>query len=114
MYNNPFFINYIIISLFQIISYPKIIKALTNSTNCNRSNPIFESGYCKLIYCEEEKFNSGECSINNDIIKTQCLTNVIKIGKEYFRYINFVSYSNGDMVFLTTANPKKNERIFYG
>ena len=114
MKNNHFFINYIIVCLFKIIFFQKIIKAEINTTTCNRTHPIYKSGICKLTYCEEEKYKSGECSINNDIIKTQYLTNIIKVGKEYFRYITFASYSNGDMILLTTAYPNQNERRFYG
>ena len=67
------------------------------------SNYLFKES---LSYCS---FNSNK------------LTNIINIGKENFRYVNFASYSNGDMVFLTSSyilinylNPSKNERIFYG
>ena len=31
------------------------------------------------------------------------LTNIIDVGESYFRYVNFATYSNGDMVFLTTS-----------
>ena len=41
---------------------------------------------------------------------------IIDIGRQYFRFINFTSFSNGNMVFLTSAlieNLSK-QRIFYG
>jgi hypothetical protein len=31
-----------------------------------------------------------------------------------FRYLSFASYSNGDMIFSSTANPNSEKRIFYG
>ena len=31
------------------------------------------------------------------------LTNIINKGIENFRYVNFATYSNGDMVFLTSS-----------
>ena len=40
---------------------------------------------------------------------------IIDIGKQNFRFVNFASYSNRDIVFLTTSNKGNNERrIFYG
>ena len=72
------------------------------------SNYLFKES---LSYCS---FNSVQ------------LTNIINIGRKNFRYVNFATYSNGDMVFLTSSyyssnlfnffsdNPSKNDRIFYG
>ena len=48
------------------------------------------------------------------IIKTQWLTNIIQIGDLNFRYINFASYSNGDMIVETTAFPASPARMFFG
>ena len=46
------------------------------------------------------------------------LTSIINAGPEYFRYLNFANYSNGDMVFLSTSLKQydaiQNMRIFYG
>ena len=38
-------------------------------------------------------------------IKTQWITNIIIIGDKDFRFINFVTYSNGDFVVETTPCP---------
>ena len=40
---------------------------------------------------------------------------IIDIGMQYFRYVNFASYSNRDMVFLATSyNGYEEGRMFYG
>ena len=74
-----------------------------------------------IIYISEfltSKEIRGYCPSQTN--STAILNNIINIGKEKFRYANFASYSNGDMVFLTTAylgvnnkSPQKT-RIFYG
>ena len=112
MKNKLLFINVNVIFFIHIISFLKLIKV--SEEICNRDNPILKSNKCDLTYCLEEEYNSGVCQINNEIIKTQWLTNIIKVGNIKFRYTNFASYSNGDMIFLTSANPKQNQRIFYG
>ena len=88
---------------------------LTNN-NCPRENPIFNSelGICTQDYCTEEDFKSQKCQINNTIIETQWLNNIININKTNFRYLSFATYSNGDMIFQSNAYPKSNERIFLG
>ena len=49
------------------------------------------------------------------IIKTQNeITNIIWIGDIDFRYINFATFSNGDMIIETTSYPFNAKRMFYG
>ena len=76
-----------------------------------------------IIYISEflaSKENTGYCQLETEINSTKILNRIINIGRKDFRYVNFASYSNGDMVFLTTAylgldnkKPQKT-RIFYG
>ena len=74
------------------------------------------SFFQSIIYFSNYLFKESlsYCSFNSNN-----LTNIINIGKKNFRYVNFATYSNGDMVFLTSSynyysNPYKKERIFYG
>ena len=48
------------------------------------------------------------------IDKTQMINNIIYIGNLSYRYMNFASYSNGDMVVETTCFPEDRGRMFYG
>ena len=41
------------------------------------------------------------------------INNIILFEKN-FRYLSFATYSNGDMIFTSTAYPKTKKRIFYG
>ena len=102
----------IIFILFNLIYLFQIFKAEIN--DCPKEKPILISGECKLQYCSKDKFASKECIINNEIIKTQWLNNFIFIGDQSFRYINFATYSNGDMIIGTTSFPQKPKRMFYG
>ena len=81
---------------------------------CPKNKPIFKSGSCKLTFCSQEELNSLNCIIANSTIKTQWLNNIIEIGDLNFRYINFASYSNQDMVVQTTSFPASTKRMFYG
>ena len=90
------------------------IFKLTFNLECNRTTPILKNGNCELIFCSEEEFKNEECIINNQIIKTQWLTNIIWIGEQNSRFINFANYSNGDIVVETSSDPGNNKRFFYG
>ena len=85
---------------------------LADIVECTKNKPILISNECKLEYCTKKQFESKECIINNTVVKNQWLNNIIFIGDKYYRYINFATYSNGDMVVETTSSQPK--RIFYG
>ena len=94
--NNPF--KFIKRNFYIIILY--ICLLITPAKNeCDRNAPILLSdGTCTLKYCSDEEYENNVCTISNEIIKTQWLTNIIKIGDKDFRYVNFATYSNGDMI----------------
>ena len=51
---------------------------------------------------------------NNTIINSQWLNDIICLGDENMRYVNFATFQNGDMVVETTAIPDSPKRMFYG
>ena len=58
---------------------------------------------------------SYDCIIsNNSIIIGQWLNNIICLGDENFRYVNFATYPNRSMIVETTAIPESPNRMFYG
>ena len=87
---------------------------ITKSTECNVSHPILKDEECSLIYCNEEEFNLGQCSINNSIIKAQWLNNIIQVGEKNYRYLNFITTSNNEIFFETSDHPSSDQRIFFG
>ena len=100
------------INVFKIYFF--LILKFTFNFECDRTTPIFKNENCQLIFCSESQFNNEECIIDTDIIKTQWLTNIIWIGEQNSRFINFANYSNGDMVIETSSEPGNNKRFFYG
>ena len=42
------------------------------------------------------------------------INNIINFNEEDFTYLSFANYSNGDMIFSSTANRQTEKRIFYG
>ena len=113
--NKYYFINYSIFSFFIfLVLFFQIIKIKAELTECPKNAPILFYGECKSQYCSKEQIDLNICSINNTIIKTQWLNNIIEIGGLACRYINFASYSNGDMVIETTTYPEEPKRYFYG
>ena len=83
-------------------------------SDCDISTPILVGAECKSTYCTEAQFKSGDCQIKNEIIKTQWLTNIISIGEENSRFINFANFSNGTMIIEVSSDPGNAKRIFFG
>ena len=99
-------------NIFIIIFFKLFVRILSE---CNRNVPIkLSNGTCVIKYCTKNEYDSKECTLNNSIIKTQFPNNIIFVGEKMFRYLNFLTFSNGDMIFETSPFPPSNKRIFYG
>ena len=77
----------IFIFLLNIIAFLYIIKPCLLE-NCDYSHPFRKNGECSDWRCTEEEYQSGHCYIENEIIKTQRITNKIV-------------YSEGGLFILT-------------
>ena len=68
-----------------------------------------------IIYISNFVFKE---SLSSCFFNSTNLTNIINAGPQYFRYLNFANYSNGDMVFIANSFKQndaiQNTRIFYG
>ena len=100
---------------FKILNIIIFILHLSNIIleECSEEFPFLRNG----IYandCGEDVYNLNECGINNSIIKNHFPNNVILVGLKTLRYTNFITFSNGDVLFHTSSYPSKNDRIFYG
>ena len=89
-----------------------IFKLISNE--CIRDTPLKLVNNSCMSQCSEEQFKSSQCIIDNQIIKTQWLNNIISIKEGGFKYLNIVIYPNGDMVIETHPFPKDRKRILYG
>ena len=102
------------INIFLLLNVTIIKIILGQIEECSRELPIKVGDNCLSIYCSESQFKKGECNISNQIIKTQWLNNIISVGEKDFRYINFISTSKGEMIFITSSIPTNQNRIFFG
>ena len=88
-----------IIIFFQIVIH--------ELNGCEINEPFLKGTSCV-------NYKEKTCKIDNDIAKIQFLNNIIWIGEENYRYVNFALFSNGDMIIETTNIPGTKKRIFYG
>ena len=100
------------ISLINTFIFFQIIKTIISE--CNKTNPILTENGCELKYCTSEQFTSKQCQINNTIIKTQWLNNIIILGTNSYSYVDIVITSTNDLIIETSTYPSTGERIFYG
>ena len=105
-----FFLQKIILYFSLFLFLPQKCKGLT----CDKARPILKDNACDSIYCTEEEFISTTCIINNDIIKTQWLTNIIEISDIYNRFIHPFLTSNNDLIIQTTSTLGTGDRKYYG
>ena len=79
---------------------------------CNKSKPFLQGDIC-VSNCDNLNSNN-ECILDNPVIKEQSLTNIIKIGQLKYRFINFASNLNGDMIVLINSLSTIKKRYFFG
>ena len=112
------FLDFYIIKNFYINIFLFFLLFQTVMDKCDRETPIkLKNDTCVMKYCTKDEYESDECILDNPIIKTQFPNNIIMIGDISFRYLNFLQFSNGDMIFETSPfpiDPSNNKRIFYG
>ena len=80
---------------------------------CEADKPFLKGTSC-IEYCSELELKEKKCIIDNNIISTQFLNNIIWIGDNNFRYVNIASYSKKDMIIETTSKPGSSKRMFFG
>ena len=97
--------------LFRFILILYLMR-LCSFMECEKDNPFLKEDTC-ISSCKTEEINKGICIINNDIIKTQWLNNIIIIGGKEFIYVNVESSQINNLYYLTSSFPASNERMFY-
>ena len=101
----------------QFIFFYKLILIFENVniliSYCPRDTPFLKNGKC-FINCEKDEIDSNICILDNEIIKTQNLTNIIQVGPPNYHYINLITTENGDLIYSASSYPNNNYRIFFG
>ena len=102
-----------IIFLFQkIFLFLNILKYCKRY--CEDKNLPFLSGGVCISACRLEDLRNETCILDNEIIKTQWINNIIYISENGFNYINMVTTQNNDLIILISSYPNSNTRILYG
>ena len=99
---------------FLLLLFINLIHKFFSITCSDRNYPIHQSGNCISQICLNTDLKNGICEISNPIIKTQYLTNIIKVGEINNRYLSYAINENGDFIFETTVYPKNGIRTFFG
>ncbi len=97
--------------IFKFILFIKIINYCKLS-RCNKDNPLLKEEGC-ISSCTTDEINNGKCLIENEIIKTQWLNNIIYIGEEKYLYINVIASENNNFYCLVSNYPPTKTRIAY-
>ena len=87
-----------------------------NFSECScdeRDYPIYKNGKCQSIYCTESEFKNNICLIENEIIKTQWLNNIIVFDEYNYRFTNKVINDEGDFILITSPQYYNGNRLFY-
>ena len=67
--------------------------------------------------CLIEELDSGDCILENEIVKTQWINNIIYLSETNYIYINMVTTKNDDLIIVMSSfsdYPTSNVRVFYG
>ena len=103
------------ISLFLFI---KLIVFLLLSNHikgtCPLDRPVMgREGACVAASCDESAINSGECSVDNEIIKIQWLNTIIPFAEYGFEFVSAATFLNEDLI-LEAIKYNSEKRYFYG
>ena len=78
---------------------------------CTKDLPILKNNQC-VSYCDKNEFSSGECEINEPILKAKWLNNIITFENTNGNSFLSLNKNNNIMAFITTLSNNK-ERVFY-
>ena len=82
-------------------------------TECNdRNKPYLLNNKCEA-YCSIYDINSEKCVIQNEIIKTQYLNNIIVIEGLDYPYVNVATSKNNNLYLLSSGYQELNFRNLY-
>ena len=101
--------------IFQSFIFELLFIFINNE--CNRSTPIkFNDGPCELRFCSAEEIRDGQCVIDNEIVKTQYLNEIINLDAIHDNSkFHLTKYSNGSLVSIISYSiPPESFRQFYG
>ena len=84
------------------------------SSSCNYTHPIKKGGICTTGECSKEYFDSNICTIENDIINDQWLSNIIIFTEKSINYATLATTPNGDLICTSTYYSSSTKKYYYG
>ena len=100
------------IFLFKIFLFLELLNQCLFEKCSNREKPFFLNNEC-VESCEEEDIESDLCTLDNEIIKTQYLNNIIYINELNIVYIEIDVSENNNLYYILSTYPQSNTRVFY-
>ena len=112
-YKKGKYINFYFLLNLYIFFY-KIKQSLLSS--CPKETPFTTNGNeCVEGGCSLSLFESGNCKIENEIIRTQYLNRIIKYSDVPIKYVSITTTPNGDLVCISSGDSaNSNTTFFYG
>ena len=111
-YKSKIFLNKYILLSNIIILLCKIGPILLSE--CNTTHPIKKGGICIIGNCKALEFESGACTVANDIIKEQWLTRISQYSDVKSNYATLSTTPNGDLVCISSIYSGSLEISFFG
>ena len=103
--------------IINSIIFINLIIVINSSTCTDKENPFLKDNQC-VSYCSKEELKLKICTIDEETVKIQYMTNLIIIGSKDYRYINSNSNQYNDMVIqnskYSTSEIGSGDRLFYG
>ena len=98
-------------AIFIFLNYKNFTKCY-----CPKDNPIKKNGECSSEFCTEDDFKNSICLIDNEIVKTQWLNNIIIFDEYRYRFNSMAISKKGDFIFETSSEetPLNGVRLFFG
>ena len=82
---------------------------------CGKEKPIkINGGECVESGCSFSLLESGNCTIENEIIKTQWLDRIIQYSNISIKYISLTVSQNGNLVCIGSTNSVPCTNFFFG
>ena len=101
-----------IFSFFKIIIIFLKIKQILLAS-CDYDNPILRSNSCNRG-CPPAQIEEKNCNINNTLIQTQFLNNIVLVSPGSFKYVDITTTLKGDLLIESSSQNEKYIRYFYG
>ena len=81
--------------------------------DCDYDTPILRANKCNEG-CTFSQIESNNCTINNSLIQTQWLNDIIQVSPTTYTYVDITTTLNGDLIVETSSSSHINVRNFYG